>query len=428
MSILNFYSNVWGRCISRLFSMGAFAKAHMIFVSVIFSILSLSACSTLEKIEAPITAKTFGDYQQQTMELVRKKRQFQFSDKDAELQWNSPREWRPGSLKANDKPNKGILLVHGLGDSPWSFHDVGQALAERGFLVRSVLLPGHGTTPYDMLDVTAEEWQRVVYEQAQSLSNDVNGEVYLGGFSTGANIVLDYAYKHTEIAGLVFFSPGFKSKAFDWLAPLASLVRTWLRTPAEGVPMQSPVRYMNVPTNGFNQYYRTSVNARNLLKKPYDKPVFMAVSEHDSVLDTHYLLDIFQRRFTHSKSRLIWYGTDPKDLTDHDRVLVRSDKLPSEHISQFSHMGVLFSPENELYGRNGTERICFNGMNRDDQKACENSSELWFSAWGYKEEGKVYARLTFNPYFDWQNNIMLQVIDSQNVELESQDLTTMNRL
>lgn len=41
----------------------------------------------------------------------------------------------------------GILLVHGLGDSPWSFSDIAQSLAANGILVRTVLLPGCGTQP-----------------------------------------------------------------------------------------------------------------------------------------------------------------------------------------------------------------------------------------------------------------------------------------
>src|SRR5476649_67099 len=114
------------------------------------------------------------------------------TDHAAELAWNAPREWRPTGV-----PKGGILLVHGLGDSPWSFHDVGAKLAEQGFLVRTVLLPGHGTQPADMLDVTLEQWQQVVREQAAILSREVP-KVYLGGFSTGANLVLDYAYGHDE--------------------------------------------------------------------------------------------------------------------------------------------------------------------------------------------------------------------------------------
>ena len=73
-------------------------------------------------------------------------------------------------------------------------------------------------------------------------------------------------------------------------------------------------------------------------------------------------------------------------------------------------MGVLFSPDNPLYGSQGQLRICLNNMNAEERKACENGSPLWFSAWWYHEEGKVHARLTYNPYFSWQNAVMFDVL------------------
>ncbi|WP_250462060.1 alpha/beta fold hydrolase [Microbulbifer litoralis] len=400
------------------------AISVIVFLVVTGSLL-VGACSPMGKIEGPVYRVSFSEYQSETLEKMRDARRYQNSGHDSELWWNAPREWQPSAVAPGHKPKRGILLVHGLGDSPWSFHDVGQELAAQGFLVRTVLLPGHGTDPADMIEATAEQWQKVVYQQAHALASDVEGEVYLGGFSTGANLILDYAYQHPEVAGLVLFSPGFKSMPFDWLAPLVSKVRPWIITPGEGIPTQTPVRYLNVPTNGYAQFYRTSVAARKLLEQNYEKPVFMVVAEHDSVLNTDYLLDIFQDRFTHPKSRLIWYGDKPEQLTENKRVLIREDHLPEHRISQFSHMGVLFSPENPLYGREGSLRICLNGMDGDERKACQDGADVWFSGWGYSEEGKVHARLTFNPYFQWQTSVMLEVLG---IEPRDSEKTAMQAL
>ena len=343
---------------------------------------------------------------------------FQLSTTDNEMLWNGPQQWLPDN---GVKPSKGILLVHGLGDSPWTFHDIAPRLAEQGFLVRTILLPGHGTDPAELLETTAEEWQKIVHEQAQALRMDVEGEVFLGGFSTGANLVLDYAYQHSEIAGLVFFSPGFKSMPFDWLAPLVAKIRPWVIPPSEGIPTQSLVRYMNVPINGYAQFYRTSATAQELLKHPYDKPVFLAVAEHDSVINTNYLVEVFQQRFTHPNSRMIWYGKQSEAINDFDRTYIKEDYMPEYNISQFSHMGLLFSPDNPLYGINGSLPICLNGMDGEQRKACEDGKdELWYSAWGYTEEGKVHARLTFNPYFNWQIDVMTEVLNSKAITTKSQ--------
>lgn len=364
--------------------------------------------------EAASAAGDFASYRQATVEQLHLKREFQSGDRQAEVEWNSPREWRPATAA---RPSKGVLLVHGLGDSPWSFNDLGPVLAAQGFVVRTVLLPGHGTRPEDLLDVDISQWREVVSEQAELLQREVE-VVYLGGFSTGANLVLEYAYANPEIAGLLLFSPGFRSSSqLDWLAPMAVYFRPWLLGRDEQRPMQNVVRYLNTPTNGFAQFYRSSHTAQRLLgERFYDKPVLMVVAQHDSVLDTRYLLEKFQHRFTHPASRLVWYGQEPIELFDRRRVLVRDDHLPALRISQFSHMGLLFSPGNPLYGERGSVRICLNGQLPDATQACEQGAQSWYSDWGYREAGKVHARLTFNPYFDWQASVMATVLAAHPVD------------
>jgi esterase/lipase len=361
----------------------------------------------------------FATYQLETRAQLQLQRNFQTQAPLDELRWNAPGEWRP---PAGTPPSKGILLVHGLGDSPWSFHDLAPMLAAQGFLVRTVLLPGHGTRPEDLLHVDLKQWQRVVNEQTQALQREVE-HVYLGGFSTGANLVLDYAYDRPQIAGLLLFSPAFRaSSQWGWLAPLTAWLRPWIVSPDEKRPMQNSVRYLNMPTNGFAQFHRSSRNAQQLLEKRfYDKPVFMVVAQHDSVLDTNYLLDKFQFRFTHPASRLIWYGEETLGMYDRQRVLVRKDHLPLLRISQFSHMGLMFAPGNPLYGEQGILRICLNGQPSVATRACEQGALTWYSDWGYREEGKVHARLTFNPYFDWQVSVMATVLDEipANPDVES---------
>lgn len=373
-------------------------------LALLLPLFALQACASNV---TPLGQNSFAEYRQQTLEWMQQHRTFQTDDHATELEWNAPHEWRPVGT-----PKSGILLVHGLGDSPWSFNDIGTRLAAQGFLVRTVLLPGHGTQPADMLDITLKQWQQVVREQTQILAREVP-KVYLGGFSTGANLVLDYAYEHDEIAGLVLFSPAFRpDNTYAWVTQYIGWFRPWLAKPNDGVrPMQTPVRYLNVPTNGFAQFYRSALMAQARLKqRAYDKPVFVAITQHDSVLDTAYVLDNFNQRFSHPASRLIWYGDNPAPAAKTARVLVRNDYLPDYRIAQFSHMGLMFSADNRLYGKDGTQRICWNGQDAADLRKCLNGEQVWYSDWGHREPGKVFARLTFNPYFDWQSRVMVQVL------------------
>ncbi|WP_437890650.1 alpha/beta hydrolase [Phytobacter sp. V91] len=367
--------------------------------------LLLAGCQQQQR-EQPLGQQSFTEYQQQTRAWVASHRAFQTLDKTSELQWNSPQEWKPAG-----KAMRGILLIHGLGDAPGSFTDIAPELAKQGFLVRSVLLAGHGTRPADMLHVSVDQWRQVVSEQAAILQKDV-GEVWLGGFSTGGNLALEYAMQHPQIQGLLLFSPAIKSSTgYDFLAPAAALFRDWLRPPSAIFPQQIATRYLRVPTNGFAQYYHTSASAQDLIaRQRYSKPVLMVLSEHDSVLNTRWILDHFDAVFTHPASRVIWYGEPQPELRHTERVKVKPDFLPEQRISQFSHMSVLFSPRNPLYGRKGSVLLCANGQPDDATRRCLNGDEVWYSDWGLVEKDKVHARLTWNPWFDWQTQVIKDVV------------------
>jgi len=364
-------------------------------------------CASDRREGRPISYNSFAAYEADALRRVTARRGGDAPDALLTAGLNAPREWRPAGA-----PRGGVLLVHGLGDSPWSFHDLAPELARQGFLVRSVLLPGHGTVPQDMLEVTLEDWRRTVSEQTDLLRRDA-GLVYLGGFSTGANLVLDQAYSSQDVAGLLLFSPAFRSSVpFGWVAPLLRHVRPWLVDP-DAERESLPVRYSNVPTNGLAQFYRSSRLAQqHLASGRFDKPVLMVLAASDSVVDTDHAVEAFHTRFPHPASRLVWYGTPPQRAVDDARILTRPDTLPALRISQFSHMGVLFAPENPLYGRDGTLRLCRNGRDEQATKACQKGGEVWFSEWGYSEPGKVHARLTFNPYFAWQANVMAEVLEA----------------
>lgn len=388
---------------TRMFS-GATAS---VIVALLAALASLAGCAGQPPAPVVPIYSSFEDYRRDTVQRLASRHMAHGHAGELAATLNAPQEWRPpGPLRG------GVLLVHGLGDSPWSFHDLGPALARQGFHVRTVLLPGHGTVPEDMLAVTLEDWQQVVAEQAALLAREA-APVLLGGFSTGANLALDHAHAHPGVAGLLLFSPAFRSSVpLGWVSPWLRHVKPWLIEPAPGQETLL-VRYANVPTNGFAQYHRSSrLVQRHLQAARFDKPVLMVLAAADSVVDTDHAVKTFRSRFTHPASRLLWYGRAPDAAADDRRVMTLPDVLPEWRISQFSHKGVLFAPDNPLYGHRGRLRLCRNS--RDDQatRACEQSDQVWFSEWGYREAGKVHARLTFNPYFEWQVRQMADVLDA----------------
>ena len=55
-------------------------------------------------------------------------------------------------------PRGAALLMHGLTDSPYSMKALAESLYARGFDVTVLRLPGHGTLPSMMLEMSHRDW------------------------------------------------------------------------------------------------------------------------------------------------------------------------------------------------------------------------------------------------------------------------------
>lgn len=370
-------------------------------ISVIVGCSNASQDPAFDKAEAlpSYTQDNFKQYIEETREWLTQNRLFITGDKEAELAQVLPREYQP------EHPNgQGVLLVHGLGDSPYSFHDVAIHLAEQGYLVRTLLLPGHASKVGDLQLANLQDWQGVV-DHHIALLKKTTSRVWLGGYSTGANLVTSAALDDNSIQGLLLFSPALEpgSKMVQF-AELASYFVTW----ADQDPEDNPLRYNSLPMNAAAVYYQTSAVVREQLSTSrFDRPVFMLLSEGDKVINTEFAVTTFSEKMANPNSHVVWQGEN--DLTE-PRSTRFSMKLTDQQISNGSHMGLLFSPDNPNYGIGGKNRICSNGQAEEQLSHCTSGQDVWYSAWGYTEPGKVHARLTYNPYFAQSMAIMDQVM------------------
>lgn len=81
------------------------------------------------------------------------------------------------------------LLLHGLTSTPWEVRPVGLALREAGFHAESLWLPGHGTRPEDLAEVSWEAWAAAVTERYDRMVGE-HGEVAVLGTSLGGTLAL----------------------------------------------------------------------------------------------------------------------------------------------------------------------------------------------------------------------------------------------
>src|SRR5687768_7646312 len=98
------------------------------------------------------------------------------------------------------------LLLHGFTGSPWDVRPLGEALAARGLYVRAIQLPGHGSTPEALLQVTRQDWLRAAAQALLSLRE--YRRTFVVGLSMGALLALRLAVDYRErVHGLALVAP-----------------------------------------------------------------------------------------------------------------------------------------------------------------------------------------------------------------------------
>ena len=94
------------------------------------------------------------------------------------------------------------MLAHGFTGSPASLRPLAELLAQRGFSVELVRLPGHGTHFRDMMSTRYEDWSGEVRQGLERLRARCERVVGLG-LSMGGTLVLDVVSGDPNLATAV---------------------------------------------------------------------------------------------------------------------------------------------------------------------------------------------------------------------------------
>jgi pimeloyl-ACP methyl ester carboxylesterase len=104
-----------------------------------------------------------------------------------------PKNWnRSYELEVSD-PVGGVLLLHGMSDSPYSLRAFAESFRRRGLWVVGLRLPGHGTAPSGLTRVRWEDMAAAVRLGMEHLEARVGeAPLHVVGYSTGAPLALDW--------------------------------------------------------------------------------------------------------------------------------------------------------------------------------------------------------------------------------------------
>ncbi len=81
-----------------------------------------------------------------------------------------PKNWNRSFTLENDDPVAGVLLLHGLSDSPYSLRALGERLHDEGAWVLGLRIPGHGTAPTGLVEVRWQDMAAAVRLAARHVS------------------------------------------------------------------------------------------------------------------------------------------------------------------------------------------------------------------------------------------------------------------
>ena len=125
-----------------------------------------------------------------------------------------PGDWNRTFLLNAPRPRTGVLLLHGLSDSPYSMRALATRLHDSGATVIGLRLPGHGTAPAGLVDVRWQDMAAVVRIAMRHLRVRVGDQpLYLVGYSNGGALSMEYVLDalHDDelpaVAGVVLLAP-----------------------------------------------------------------------------------------------------------------------------------------------------------------------------------------------------------------------------
>lgn len=126
------------------------------------------------------------------------------------------RDIEPFDFRGN---NIGCLLVHGFTGSPGEMRPLGEYLNKKGYTVKGVLLPGHGTTVEELALTDWQSWYGEVMKGFGELQKCCE-MIFIIGLSMGGTLALQLAANKKVNGGVVSIcAPIFLAKKKAYLAP-----------------------------------------------------------------------------------------------------------------------------------------------------------------------------------------------------------------
>ncbi|WP_394147891.1 alpha/beta hydrolase [Shewanella atlantica] len=187
------------------------------------------------------------------------------------IDWNRSYEW------PEDEADFGVLLLHGMSDSPYALSHVARHFKGKAHLL-GLRLPGHGTVPSALVDLQWQDMASAVSLATQHMQTVLKGRpLYVVGFSTGAALALNHELERlvnrqgADYDGMIFISPAIGlppvAAGAKWQARLGELLGleklNWNSIQTE----YDPFKYNSFAVNAGDVVYRLAERNQAMLDR-----------------------------------------------------------------------------------------------------------------------------------------------------------------
>ena len=371
--------------------------------------------------------------------------------------WNKSFELIPPEIKG------GVLLIHGLSDSPFSFKYISDLFYKKGYYVLAMRMPGHGTTPSSLMRISWQDWLAAAKVGATHICEKIKKDqpFVICGYSNGAPIALHYSFDAENNASLrkpdriFLFSPAIGITKFSalskWLQRL-SFLPYFKKSKWQSINQEyDPFKYNSFPLDASMQSHKTTTSLKtkiinaskeNKLNLP---PITTFQSIADATVIETDLINILYNNLQENKHELVLFDVNKKTLAfsflDNTnqtilQELIKSDSLPydltlitnknastieivEKHKKAFSsqmketelflswpkgiyslsHIALLFPPNDPLYGTEPAETTDDPNLNLGNIEMRGEPALLNVPA------GRL-MRLRCNPFFNYMNQLI----------------------
>ncbi len=236
-----------------------------------------------------------------------------------------PRNWNRTFELSMPDPSAGVLLLHGMSDGPYSLRSLGETLHARGAWAVGLRIPGHGTAPSGLVEVTWEDMDAAVRLAMRHLNEKVGGKpVIIVGYSNGAALAVEYALacldedtlpkpdKLVLVSPSIGVSPAAALAVWQgrlgWLLGLKKLA--WNAV----LPEYDPFNYNSFAVNAGHQVHCLTTEIRDRLgrlggagKLESFPPTLAFQSVVDATVSTPALLEVLFNRLPNPGNELVLF-------------------------------------------------------------------------------------------------------------------------